>query len=57
MAFTDRNGAVIPVPSNAQIHMGPFTTSPTVPLVPPPAFTPPALAPPLFTLPELIPKK
>ncbi len=36
MAFTDSNGAVIPVPSNAQIHMGPFTSRPAFPQVLPP---------------------
>ena len=52
MAFTDRNGAVIPVPSNAQIDMGPFS-----PRVFPPTFTLPGAAPPVLTLPKPAPKK
>ena len=31
MAFTDRNGAVIPVPSNPQIILKPFSASPVFP--------------------------
>jgi hypothetical protein len=47
MAFTDGNGAVIPVPSNPNIYMGPFTGPPAIPSRP--------TSPPAFTLPRLIP--
>lgn len=43
MAFTDRNGAVIPVPSNPQIILKPFNGLPVLP---------PSISPPTFTLPR-----
>jgi len=47
MAFTDGNGAAIPVPSNPNIYMGPFTGPPAIPSQP--------TSPPAFALPRLIP--
>lgn len=46
MAFTDANGAAIPVPSNPQIILKPFHGLPVVP---------PATSPPMLTLPRSIP--
>ena len=43
MAFTDRSGAVIPVPSNPQIILKPFNGYPAVP--------PPSVAPPVIVRP------
>ncbi len=43
MAFTDQNGAAVPVPSNPQIVLKPFMTSPPLPQT--------------FTLPLPAPKK
>ncbi len=40
MAFTDRNGAVLPVPSNARVILKPFNG---FPIVPPPTSTAPRL--------------
>ncbi len=53
MAFTDRSGAVIPVPSNAQIQMGPFNARPFSPQIFPPTFTLPKLTVPKLNLPKI----
>jgi len=52
MAFTDKNGAAIPVPSNPNIYMGPFNGLPVLPpLAQPPTYTFPRT----FTFPRTLP--
>lgn len=51
MAFTDRNGVALPVPSNARVILKPFITSPTLP---PPILPPTLTLPPIYTIPRTL---